>query len=563
MNAWSLSLTAKSQTAFQNAARLQLAERREAMLRVERESRELQRQRELEAEQASATVQGYGLDPESYATNVLKVQWWAKQKEIAQSVVRNPRTFVQASHNVGKTFLVGGLVNWRMDCFVPSITKTTAPTKEQVQRLTWKEVRAQRHGRDMPPSAPEIRRYRPDGSLDPNHYAQGYTARNADSFQGAHDENLFIVFEEMVGIREEFWEAADSMLSSGGQNRWLVVGNPTDSSSFAFTQFLSGDWHVITINAMEHPNIHAELRGLKRPFPSAISVSWIEDKLRSWCRKLEQGEKLDLARDVAWPPLDFCQEKGIAPQWFRPDPRFEGRVLGRWPSTAPDAIWSDALFQLVCKRNEDLHAKSLFHEVQIGCDVARFGSDNTAIHVRQGSVSLYHQSMNGWDTVQIANRLKELCKQFAPIGRQHYWTVKVKIDDGGVGGGVVDQKGEYSFIGVNAASSPLDDENYRLKRDELWFTLQERAKAGNLDLSFLAADELAKLRRQLLGVRYRFTGHGREVEKKEVTKKRIRQSPDDADAINLAYYDINVSATALVGGDREQAMKPQPRRRNR
>jgi hypothetical protein len=133
------------------------------------------------AAETAQRVRRYQPDPERYAKEILHVDWWEKQREIARALLQYQRVFVQASHGVGKTHVVGGLVNWKVDCFTPSITKTTAPTQHQVNRLTWKEVRLQRRGRDMQPRAPFIQGYYPDGTINPEHYAAGYTARNADS----------------------------------------------------------------------------------------------------------------------------------------------------------------------------------------------------------------------------------------------------------------------------------------------------------------------------------------------------------------------------------------------
>src|SRR5262249_47419082 len=150
---------------------------------------------------------------------------------------------------------------------------------------------------------------------------------------------------------------------------------------------LLGNWHVITISALDHPNIAAQLRGLPKPFPKAIDLSWVEDKIRCWCTPIPASEAK--ATDFCWPPLDFCKERGVEPRWYRPGPLFEGRVLGRWPSQGTGGVWSDADWMVA----ESLVAAPAHAAmVEIGCDVARFGDDYTAFHVRRGPVSLHHES---------------------------------------------------------------------------------------------------------------------------------------------------------------------------
>lgn len=479
----------------------------------------------------------YANDPVGYAEDVLGVVWWAKQIEVAQSVVNNDRTFVKACHSVGKTHLAGGLVSWHYDCLKPSITKTTAPTKNQVVDLTWKEVRVQRRGRNMLPKAARMESFLLNGEFDPSHFAAGYTAKDANSFQGDHEEHLLLIFEEAVGINEQFWTAAEGMLSSGSGNRWLAIMNPTDTSSPAYQQELSGDWNVITISALDHPNLAAELRGLAKPFPKAVGLSWVEERIRKWCVEIRESERK--ASDICWPPIDFCKERGVEPKWYRPGPLFEGKVLGRWPSQSTDSVWSEAMWLSAVEPKPTLQKESHKSLPEVGCDVARFGDDDTTIHARRGGVSLQHESHNGMSTSETAGRLKQVIDRLAHQCGCERKQVIAKIDDDGVGGGVVDQKGTYNFIGLSAANRAIEEEKYPNRRSEFWFATAERANDNRLDLSLLSPDVLNDLRRQFMAPKWKMDSEGRRVvEPKAETKKRIKRSPDDADGMNLAYAPV-------------------------
>lgn len=482
----------------------------------------------------SQLTTAYRNDPVAYAETELGVKWWAKQVEVARALISSRKVFVKAAHSVGKTHLAGGLVNWHFDCFKPSITKTTAPTRNQVVDLTWKEVRLQRRGRGMLPKAPRIEDHLASGEFDPGHFAAGYTARDADSFQGDHDQHLLIIFEEAVGIDEQFWIAAEGMLSSGAMNRWLAIMNPTDTSSTAYQQELAGGWHVITISALDHPNLAAGLRGEPKPFPKAIDVSWIEERIARWSTPL--GAATNRSTDFCWPPMDFCLERGTEPQWYRPGPEFESRVLGRWPTQATGAVWSQAAWEAAINPDPQLAVESEHEPVEIGCDVARFGDDFTSIHVRRGSVSLHHESHNGWSTTQTAGRLKQLAGKYGVLSGQEPQEVLVKIDDDGVGGGVVDQSDGYNFVGLGGGRAALQQDKYPNRRSEMWFAVAERADLRRLDLSRIRQRHLNELRRQFMAPTWRLDSQGRRVvESKEQTKTRIKRSPDDADAVNLAY----------------------------
>jgi len=432
------------------------------------------------------------------------------------------------------THLAGGIVNWHFDCFSPSITKTTAPTKNQVVDLTWKEVRLQRRGRDMLPKAARIESYTIEGQFNPSHFAAGYTAKDADSFQGDHEEHLGIIFEEAVGIHEQFWTAAEGMLSSGPGNWWLAIMNPTDTTSHAYQQELSGDWNVISISALEHPNLAAELRNKPKPFPKAISLSWVEERIRKWCEVIPEKEKK--ATDFCWPPKDFCRERGIQPVWYRPGPLFEGRVLGRWPSQSTEAVWSEAMWNRAIEHKPELWKVAARHPPEVGCDRARYGDDSTSIHVRRGPVSLEHETHNGWNTTRTLFHLKEMAKRLGFEYGLEAKKVLVKVDD--FQGGVVDPAHDdgWNFVDINSASKAFDEEGYPNRRSELWFDVAERAENENIDLSALDDASKTEIRRQAMAPKWKPNGSGqRVVEEKLVTKKRIKRSPDDMDALNLAY----------------------------
>ena len=475
----------------------------------------------------------YPDDPLGYAAAVLGVRWWAKQQEIAQALLTPPyRVLVKACHSVGKTFLAGGLVNWWFDSFDPGIALTTAPTDRQVHDLLWKEVRVQRHGRGGFPG-PRMARL----ESAPDHFAHGFTARDGDAFQGHHAEHLLIVFDEAVGVAPVFWETAESMFAGQG-HAWLAIFNPTDTSSQAYAEELSGGWHTISLSALEHPNIAAELAGLPPPFPAAIRLARLDDRLRALCQPVSGTP---LATDVEWPPGSGT--------WLRPGPIAEARYLGRWPSQATDNVWSDGAWQ----QAEQAGLPEPDDEPpEIGCDVARFGDDFTAIHVRRGAVSLHHESANGWGTDQTAGRLKQLADAYGKRAGIEGKRVLVKVDDDGVGGGVTDQANGYAFVGLSGASKALDPEGYPNRRSELWFATAERALEGRLDLSRLPADTRRELRRQAMAPRWRLDSQGRRVvEPKDDTKRRIKRSPDDLDAMNLAY-------AAGPGPTRVYRLRPDP-----
>lgn len=484
---------------------------------------------ELERRRRSQTgLSKYYDNPVGYAEEVLKVSWWSKQQEIAQALLQPPyRVLVKASHNVGKTFLGGGLVNWWYDVYDPSLVLTTAPNETQVRDLLWKEVRIQRGARGgfRGPQMPRL-------ESSKNHWAHGFTAKDSDGFQGRHEKHMLFIFDEAVGVDSQFWEAAESMFGGEG-HAWLAIFNPTDTSSQAYMEELSGNWHVITMSMLEHPNIVAESQGLPPLYPAAIRYNRADELLRKWCTPISASEAK--ATDIEWP---FGSG-----EWRRPGPIAESRLLGRWPSQATYNVWSDAAWMA----SEVIELAEGDNPVQIGCDVARFGDDFTCLHVRRGPVSLHHESHNGWSTTQTAGRCKQLAREWGQYAGMTPQAVVVNIDDDGVGGGVTDQAEDYNFQPLSSASSALDMEGYPNRRSELWFATAERAVESNLSFSGLPAETRREMRRQAMAPTWKLDSKGRRVvEPKEETKKRLKRSPDDMDAVNLAYAPVNVTLFAVL-----------------
>lgn len=255
-----------------------------------------------------------------------------------------------------------------------------------------------------------------------------------------------------------------------------------------------------------------------------------------------------------------CGGKGYigGEKYLRPGPLCQARLLGIWP-TATSGVWSDALWRSVLR--------ALPWPIGLlpcgGVDCARFGDDYTAIHFRIGPVSLHHEAHNGWDAAQVVGRLKELCSEWAAaanelresgLQRIEPEEILVNVDEDGLGGaGVVDHAGGYNFRGVSAASTELCGDEYPNLRSMLWFNAADRARKGRLSLAGLDRDSLGRLQQQLLAPVYKLNGQGqRVVEPKEETKLKLGRSPDDADGMNLAYWEPAFTEPRRVGPERQQ-----------
>ncbi len=205
-------------------------------------------------------------------------------------------------------------------------------------------------------------------------------------------------------------------------------------------------------------------------------------------------------------------------------------MLGRWPLLASESLFTPAMLDRAIRNRLDI-APNL--APVIGCDVARFGVDLTAIAVRLGQSLVHLETHARRDSTWIAVRLKELAHEY---GGAFAHRVPLFIDGtGGYGAGVVDQLTGYDARDICFAASSPDPRFLRL-RSYIWFRLSELALAGLLDLSRLPTDITATVRRDLISPRYFIDDTGRKVlEGKRQIKARTGYSPDVGDALALCY----------------------------
>lgn len=171
----------------------------------------------------------------------------------------------------------------------------------------------------------------------------------------------------------------------------------------------------------------------------------------------------------------------------------------------------------------------------MGVDPARFGDDRTSIIFRQGRAAFNLQSFTKKTTMEVVGIIVSLYETYKPI--------KILIDIGGLGAGIVDRCNELLpdglIVGVNAGSSPLDGNKYSNKRAEMWGLMSSWLNEEPCQIP-----DIDSLHADLTSPKYSFDSNSRLViEKKEDMKKRGLRSSDEADALCLTFA---LPMTALV-----------------
>lgn len=439
------------------------------------------------------------------------------------------RVLASSGHSVGKSLLGACLVLWWHYSRDAGLCLTTAPTDRQVKDILWKEVRnlAERAGLPNQFAGPMIPRLQ----SSPTHFAHGFTAREATAFQGYHSPGgLLVLFDEAEGVEAGFWTALKTMLDK--DSYFVAFYNPTTVGSAAHAKEQEADqfgtFRRINLSSVDHPNIAAELAGDQPPIPGAITLSQLTSML------LEDSDLLSPGEPAEPGDVELQTPQGLVR--FRPGPIAEARCLGRRPSTSTTGVWSERLLDQLFANRVELQEK---WPVAVGCDVARYGTDQTVLFVRKGLCLLHAESHVRWNTSQTAARLRELCHEYSDTHNPER-RIPCLVDEGGIGGGVIDQADGYHFVAINAAHSPRNKDRFLNVRAELSFNARDLV--ADLDLSRLPSAYRQRLRQELSFFRYKVRPDDRlQVESKDDIKKGLGRSPDVADAFNLCVYPPPVS----------------------
>ena len=178
--------------------------------------------------------------PLRFATDVLGVDPWEKQREVLDAVMRERRVAVKSGNGLGKDFIAAVAVLWYLHCHDPAIVLSTAPTFRQVRHVLWRQIhRLHRGAAGILGGTMLDTRW----DLAEDRYALGLSADGADQFQGFHCPNVLVIVDEAEGVDEEIYEAIDSVMTSQNPTL-LLIGNPTSTSGAVPPGVPRGDRHL-------------------------------------------------------------------------------------------------------------------------------------------------------------------------------------------------------------------------------------------------------------------------------------------------------------------------------
>lgn len=441
-------------------------------------------------------VRKYFNDPVAFVREVLGFEPDAWQVEMLEAIARGERQIsVRSGHGVGKSSGASWAMIWFLTTRYPVKVVVTAPTSAQLFDALFAELKT--NLRKLPPALQalyNVKQERVELVGDPEGaFISARTARaeSPEALQGVHSENVLLVADEASGVPEPVFEAAIGSMS-GTHATTLLLGNPTRTSGFFFDSHNKnrGDWHTIHVSCLTS---------------RLVSEAFVQQVARAY------GEDSNA---------------------------FRVRVLGEFPRSDDDTVIGLELVQGAMQRDV---ATTTAQSRYWGVDVARFGDDCTALAKRQGNTLL--EKVKKWKKLDLMQVVGVVVSEWneTPVSER---PVEILVDSIGLGSGVVDRLLELKLParGINVSESPALKGTYANLRTELWFLA--RAWFEKRDCKLPQDEELCA---DLVSVKYLppdSTGKMR-VESKDATKKRLRRSPDLADAFLMTF--AGDAGTALYG----------------
>lgn len=425
------------------------------------------------------------------------------QADAARDLVHYPKVTIKSGQGVGKTGLEAAIFLWFLCCYPNARVVATAPTAHQLNDVLWSEIsKWMEKSLLLRKLLKWTKTYVYMQGNAKRWFGVARTATKPENMQGFHEDNMLFIVDEASGVAEPIMEAVLGTLS-GANNKLLLCGNPTKTAGTFYDS-------------------HTRDRALYRCYTvsSEDSPRTNKDNIEAMIRK-------------------YGRDSNVV----------KVRILGEFPSQEDDVFIPLSLIEQCSTRLYTLPTEMETPFVILGCDVARYGDDETVIYRNwKGHLKLMRKR-RGQDLMATVG---DLVCEYRRIYEEHpdyHGKVYVQIDDTGLGGGVTDrlkevriEEGLYkmTIIPINAAEKIEADtaagkksaEYYNNLTTDMWATLRDHLKDRTIDIE----DDEATVA-QLSVRKYRMASNGKiEVEPKGDMKKRGVDSPDRGDALCLALY---------------------------
>lgn len=449
-------------------------------------------------------------DPVAWARERGGTELWSAQRRILESVRDNPKTVVHSCNSAGKSHTGATAVEWWIDSHPPgqAMAVTTAPTEAQVKGILWKYINATHEAQGLPGRVNQTEWHIGSQLVALGRKPAEYTTAG---FSGYHAPYLLVLIDEGSGVGAGIWDSL-STLTAGGHCRTLAIGNPDLSTGPFFDACTKpdGGWNVVHIGRWDVPS-HTGETVSARARHSLMTQEWADDRKHVW------GEDSAL---------------------------YQSKVLGLFPKQGSPFAVVPHDSAITCTHldfpiDDDV--------VEAGVDLGA-GRDRTVIRERRGMRAGRVVEFRSSDSIVTAGRIVNTLRE---------WGVRrVKVDSIGIGWtmcGLLRERlrGDgIVVVPVNFGEGATKPNKHRFLnlRAEVWWTVgRELSRDRAWDLSDVDDDTV----NELTAPDYQIVdSNGKvKVESKDDVRKRLGMSPDQADALLLAFWSpaYEASMPALSG----------------
>jgi len=423
----------------------------------------------------------------AFRQNALHLDHTASYQRDALRMMANPgRYILRWPNGIGKTATLAILLLWFLDCYPDGAAVTTAGTWSQIRDQLWREVphwAARARPGALTVAANQI--MKTGVTVADKWFAIGRAASKEATFEGLHSPNVLVIFDEAKAIKQEIWDAAMRILRGQGLHRsrlWWVVASTPGSPFGPYYEACAGQ----------------------------AGSRWEQHKISAYESQIIALDEIE--RDL----------KELGPD----GPLFWSMDLAEFPVEGEDTVLPLSVVMAAVEGSEhaeEAQKASKGLDPFVGCDVARYGPDETCAVVSQGGWAKHLDAWKGKSLTESAGRLHALLTE---------WGVQpgaVALDDTGLGGGVVDMLAEkhWAPIAINNGSPAMMDERFTNWITEAWFAYRDLLREH---LVSIPDDRI--LINQLASRRYEFVSDGRlRLESKDKMRAEGRPSPDRAEAV--------------------------------
>ena len=427
----------------------------------------------------------YRNDPVQFVRDILEEEPDPWQQKVMKQSLKSRLLAVKSGHGVGKSTCAAWLMMHHMLCFYPQKTVCTAPTASQLFDALFAELKSQLIR--LPPALNklfEVFSERITLKSDPSgSFISCRTARKEtpEALQGIHSEKVLLIVDEASSVDDAIFSAAGGSLS--GNATLLLLGNPTRPEGYfhdAFTRLVDR-WWTLTVSCETSKRVKKE---------------YIDE---------------------------MAERYGVDSNTYRI------RVLGEFAESSDDTIISNELVETAVSRDVDPTEGG----ISWGLDVARYGSDKSALCKRRGNTVM--EPIKSWAKLDTMKLMGIVSAEYKKAQDEEKAPVEILVDVIGIGASIVDRGMELGLpvVGINTGESASLSGQYKNLRAELWHKAKEWFEQRHCRIP---RDE--RLMFELCSPRYSFESSGKiRMETKDEMKKRIghRGSPDYADAFVLTF----------------------------